>query len=77
MFSTQYEAAWEQITDLRQQRAGAPATLRPQAASDFLPLLWEEEFGTGGAWTAPFLAALPRASRLYTATGSLPSCRFT
>ena len=49
MFSTQYEAAWEQITDLRQQRAGAPATLRPQAASDFLPLLWEEEFGTGGA----------------------------
>jgi len=49
MFSTQYQAAWAQIADLRQQRAGSPAALRPQVASDFVPLLWEEEFGTGGA----------------------------
>jgi len=49
LFSAHYQAASEQIADLRQQRAGALAALRPQEASDFVPLLWEQEFGTGGA----------------------------
>jgi len=49
MFSSQYQPVWEQIAALHRQRAGAPAALRPLVASDFAPLLWEEEFGTGGA----------------------------
>jgi 2-iminoacetate synthase len=49
MFSTQYQPIWEQIAGLRQQRTDALDRLRSRVASDFLPLLWEEEFGTGGA----------------------------
>lgn len=49
MFSAHYQAVWDQIAGLRQQRTGAPGALRPQAASDFVALLWEEEFGAGGA----------------------------
>lgn len=49
MFSAYYQSTWEQIAGLREQRTGALDRLRPQVASDFLPLLWKEEFGTGGA----------------------------
>ena len=49
MFSAQHQAAWEQIACLRHWRARALADLRPQVVSDFVPLLWEEEFGAGGA----------------------------
>ena len=49
MFSAHYQGAWEQIADLRQQQTGALAALRPLVASDFVPLLCEAEFGTGGA----------------------------
>jgi len=49
MFSTQYQPVWEQIAGLRQQRTGALESLRPQVASDFVSLLWEQEFGAGGA----------------------------
>jgi hypothetical protein len=49
MFSDHYQAAREQIAGLRRQRAATPAALRPLVSSDFVPLLWEEEFGTAGA----------------------------
>ena len=49
MFSNQYQSVWEKIADLRQQRTTTVTALRPQMASDFVPLLWEAEFGTGGA----------------------------
>ena len=49
MFSARYQSTWEQIAGLRDQRTGVVDRLRPQVASDFLPLFWEEEFGTGGA----------------------------
>jgi 2-iminoacetate synthase len=49
MFSAQHQAASERIVGLRQQRAGSLAALRPRVASDFVPLLWEGEFGTAGA----------------------------
>jgi len=49
MFSDQHQAVWEQIADLRQYGSRAVATLRSEVAVDFMPLLWEEEFGAGGA----------------------------
>ena len=49
MFSSHYQSTWEQIAGLREQRTGALERLRPRAASDFLPLLWEEQLGSGGA----------------------------
>jgi len=49
MFSSQYQVVWEHIAGLRQQRTGALDRLRLQVASDFFPLLWEAEFGTGGS----------------------------
>ena len=49
MFSAHYQSTWEQIAGLREQRTGALDRLRPQVASDFLPLLWEKGFGTGVA----------------------------
>ena len=49
MFSVQHQAAREEITGLRQRRTGALAALRAEVASDFVPLLWEEKFGTGGS----------------------------
>ena len=49
MFSAHHQSTWEQIAGLREQRVGALERLRPHVASDFVPLLWEEEFGTGGA----------------------------
>jgi len=64
MFSDHYQAAWEQIAGLRRQRAASPAALRPLLASDFVPLLWEEEFGTGGALDR---AILGRAAALKSA----------
>jgi 2-iminoacetate synthase len=55
MFSTQYQSAWEQIADLRQQRTRALAALRVEVAADFVPLLWETEVGTGGAFDRAIL----------------------
>jgi len=65
MFSVHHQAASEQIADLRQQRAGALAALRPQVASDFVPLLWEAEFGAGGALDS---AILGRSAELKSAS---------
>jgi len=56
MFSTHYQSMWERIAGLRQQRAGTLDGVRPQVASDFLPLLWERELGTGGAFDRAILA---------------------
>jgi len=56
MFSTHYQSTWERIAGLRQQRTGALDGLRPQVASDFLPLLWKREFDTGGALDRAILA---------------------
>jgi len=49
MFSTQYQAAWTRTRDLRQARANALAAVHPYVASDVLPLLWNQQFGTGGS----------------------------
>jgi 2-iminoacetate synthase len=49
MFSAHCQSAWEQIADLQHQHTGHLALLRPQVASDLIPLLWDAEFGTGGA----------------------------
>jgi len=49
MFSAHYQAAWDQIADLRQQRTRGVAALRPQVAADFVPLLWQQELGSSGA----------------------------
>ena len=65
MFSARHKAAWQRVADLRTQQAGSIDALRPLEASDFLPLLWEEEFGAGGALDRAILersAALKSAS---------------
>jgi len=49
MFSAQYQSVWEEIAHIRQERARALAALRPLVACDFVPLIWKEEFGAGGA----------------------------
>ncbi len=49
MFSAHHFAAWQQVADLRKQQAVSIDALRPLEACDFVPLLWEEELGAGGA----------------------------
>ena len=49
MFSAHYQATWEQIALLRQQRVRIPDHLQSLAAADVVPLLWENEFGAGGS----------------------------
>jgi 2-iminoacetate synthase len=64
MFSTKYQCVWEKIADLRQQPGTAPAALCSQVASAFVRLLWDAEFGTGGALD---LAILDRSAAVKTA----------
>jgi 2-iminoacetate synthase len=56
MFSTQFQSACARIAALRTQRPGPLESLRPHVASDFLPLLWHEEFGASGALDSAILA---------------------
>lgn len=48
MFSAQYEKMREQIEDLSRTNAKPLDAPHAENASDFIPLLWSEEFGTGG-----------------------------
>ena len=48
MFSDQYEIVWEEVSELSGTRPEPLDLLRPQVASDFVPLLWSEGFGLGG-----------------------------
>lgn len=56
MFSEQYTIAWEQASDLSHRRPQHLEELRPQVASDFIPVLWSEEFGRGGELDQAVLA---------------------
>lgn len=56
MFCAQFQSARERIGALRQQRAVPIAAVRANVAADFLPLLWHQEFGTGGALDSAILA---------------------
>jgi len=49
MFSARHQAVWEEIADLRQHGCRAVASLRAEVAADFVPLLWNREFGDGNA----------------------------
>jgi len=48
MLSDQYEAAWEQVSELSRARPKPLNLLQPQVAADFIPFLWSEGFGLGG-----------------------------
>jgi 2-iminoacetate synthase len=56
MFSAHFQSALQQIAALRHQHPRHLISLRPHVASDFLPLLWHEEFGAGGAFDRDILA---------------------
>ncbi len=64
MFSSHYQSALEQIADRRRDQPAPTAALRPLVASDFLPLLWEEEFASSGALD---VAILGRSAELKSA----------
>ncbi len=49
MFSAEYQSAWEQMASLRERHAENVAALRPQVASDFIPVLWDDKLGSRGA----------------------------
>jgi 2-iminoacetate synthase len=55
MFSAVHHAAWQQVADLRGQPAASLDNLRPLLASDFVPLLWHQQFGCGGAFDRSIL----------------------
>jgi 2-iminoacetate synthase len=66
MFSAHFQSALEQIAVLRRERPQNLASLRPHVASDFIPLLWHEEFGAGGALDQSILTRSAAAkSELY------------
>lgn len=56
MFSERYTIAWEQASELSRRRPQHLEELRPQVASDFIPVLWGEEFGRGGELDQAILA---------------------
>lgn len=48
MFSDQYQAAWERLSEFAQTSKKPVSMLRAQNAADFVPYLWNPEFGNGG-----------------------------
>ena len=64
MFSDHHHAAWEQATELRERRAAPIESLRALSASDFVPLLWDKQFGCGDSFDR---AILQRSVELKTA----------
>ncbi|MGB7436114.1 MAG: hypothetical protein WBR26_03380 [Candidatus Acidiferrum sp.] len=64
MFSAQYDRMCEQVSDLCRTPARPLGLLKSGAASDFAPLLWSSEFGSGGELDS---AILSRSARLKTA----------
>ena len=49
MFSERYKLVWEQVAELSHSCSQPLDLLRPESASDFVPFLWSEGFGSGGA----------------------------
>jgi 2-iminoacetate synthase len=48
MFSKAYKSACEKLSDLRRSLPSTLDSLRPMYPADFIPLLWSEDFGSGG-----------------------------
>ncbi len=48
MFFTEYDRICEQVSDLSHTNPRPLDSLKPSVASDFLPFLWNAEFGLGG-----------------------------
>jgi len=66
MFSAQYEIMCEQVADLSHALPRPLDSLEPQVASQFVPFLWSEGFGTGGELDRAILArAAERKAALY------------
>ncbi len=56
MFSEHYSLVSEQVLEFLHTRPRSVDALRPMVASDYAPLLWSEEFGTGGALDRAIIA---------------------
>jgi len=66
MFSAEYNRACEQVSDLSRARGTALDALQPLTAADLAPLLWDQEFATGGVLDAEIVArAAERKQELY------------
>jgi 2-iminoacetate synthase len=66
MFSTEYNRACEQVSDLARTHVKSLDSLQPLTVCDFAPLLWDEEFGTGGTSDREILArSAERKALLY------------
>jgi 2-iminoacetate synthase len=48
MFSDEYQAAWERLTEFTHSATNKLESLHAQTADEFAPYLWNHEFGTGG-----------------------------
>lgn len=49
MFSDRYEMVWEQVSELSSSHSKDVDLLRPNVASDFAHILWQQGFGSGRA----------------------------
>ncbi len=56
MFSEHYSFVSEEVSEFVHTRPRALDALRPMVASDYAPLLWSEEFGTGGTMDRAIIA---------------------
>ena len=56
MFFDRYKLAWEEVSESAHMRPAPLDSLRSMVASDFVPFLWQEEFGRGGELDRAILA---------------------
>ena len=66
MFSEELHSARERIAALGREHSVSLPSFRPKIAADLIPVLWHEEFGTGGALDSSILARSEATkSRIY------------
>jgi 2-iminoacetate synthase len=56
MFSSHYDIACEEVSELSRRRRAPLDSLRPSVASDYAPFFWSEGFGLGGELDRAILA---------------------
>lgn len=63
MFSDQYKAAWDRLAEFANSPTKPLEFLRAHHAEDFAPILWADEFGSGGELDAEIRARAVQAKR--------------
>jgi hypothetical protein len=66
MFSSHYDIACEEVSELSHRRRAPLDSLRPTVASDYAPFFWSEGFGLGASWIVPSSPVPPKSKRAFT-----------